>query len=469
MSSPLNDATPYGMKALRQIRVRRQPSSQVTQKINQTYHYFLEKVDPIVGECVTFLLCEQPTDIITCMINYLKEIKVGNKVVSRTIAEGEKRPRKQLKMFLATSLGPIIANVMSKIAIAQPLDVIDFILGELEVIRAADDLKVTIALSKPKPDPKEIQIAVLGLGGAGKTSLLNMLQGNFTKPKPTTGFRPSTMMLNEHTKVKFYDIGGGKKIRDIWREYFHDVHGVLYVIDGSANSAEQVQESIDVFQKTVTDFLLSNKPLLLLLNKQDLIQSIPAAKWEQLLYPSIPQPTAVTFSDSQACLPDNAGTSVSFVPDPRIEASIEWLLNTVIDNFDGLDQRVQADSLRKSQEEAKVRMEKDRKVLKLKIAEAFITSVDPTFVVENRVEQDARNLFSEEEGLTFLASEIEEELQALEPIAKEIAALVGYQKLALTIIGGLKVPVSKKKEPMGWAAILDLVSDIRRELGIQHQ
>jgi hypothetical protein len=168
-------------------------------------------------------------------------------------------------------------------------------------------------------------------------------------------------------------------------------------------------------------------------------------------------------------LPDNADTSVSFVPDLRIEASIEWLLNTVIDNFDGLNQRVQADSLRKSQEEAKVRMEKDRKVLKLKIAEAFITSVDPTFVVENRVEQDARNLFSEEEGLTFLASEIEEELQALEPIAKEIAALVGYQKLALTIIGGLKVPVSKKKEPMGWAAILDLVSDIRRELGIQHQ
>jgi hypothetical protein len=78
------------------------------------------------------------------------------------------------------------------------------------------------------------------------------------------------------------------------------------------------------------------------------------------------------------------------------------------------------------------------------------------------------DLHSPRNGL-LLASEIEEELQALEPIAKEIAALVGYQKLALTIIGGLKVPVSKKKEPMDWAAILDLVSDIRRELGIQHQ
>jgi len=443
----------------------------VTQKINQTYDYFLKKVDPIVGECVTFLLCEQPTDVVACMINYLKEIKVGNKVESRTIEEGEKRPRKQLKMFLTTSLGPIIANIMSKIAIAQPSEVIDFILGELVIIKAAEELKLTSVVSKLKPDPKEIQIAVLGLGGAGKTSLLNMLQGIFTKPKPTTGFRPSTMMLSEDTKVKFYDIGGGKKIRDIWREYFHDVHGVLYVIDGSANTPVQVQESIDVFQKTVQDSLLSSKPLLVLLNKQDLIQSIPATKWEQLLYPSITQPTAVTFSDSQACLPANVDQSAttSIVPDPRIEASIEWLLNTVIENFDCLNQRVEADSLRKSQEEAKLRMEKDRKVLKLKIAEAFIAAVDPSFVVANSVVQDARNIFSEDEGLIFLASEIEEDAQAMEPIAKEIAALVGYQKLALTIIGGMKVPVSKKKEPLDWAAILDLVSDIRRELGIQHQ
>jgi len=37
------------------------------------------------------------------------------------------------------------------------------------------------------------------------------------------GFRPVQMMLDESVKVKFYDIGGSKKIRDIWDQYYHDV------------------------------------------------------------------------------------------------------------------------------------------------------------------------------------------------------------------------------------------------------
>ena len=45
------------------------------------------------------------------------------------------------------------------------------------------------------------------------------------------------MMLDESVKVKFYDIGGSKKIRDIWDQYYHDVqkniiiyYYILYII-----------------------------------------------------------------------------------------------------------------------------------------------------------------------------------------------------------------------------------------------
>lgn len=34
-------------------------------------------------------------------------------------------------------------------------------------------------------------------------------------------------------QVKFYDLGGGKKIRSIWDKYYHDAHGLAYVVDGA--------------------------------------------------------------------------------------------------------------------------------------------------------------------------------------------------------------------------------------------
>lgn len=34
-------------------------------------------------------------------------------------------------------------------------------------------------------------------------------------------------------QVKFYDLGGGKNIRSIWDKYYHDAHGLLYVVDGA--------------------------------------------------------------------------------------------------------------------------------------------------------------------------------------------------------------------------------------------
>ena len=75
-----------------------------------------------------------------------------------------------------------------------------------------------------------------------------------------------------------------------------------------------------------------------------------------------------------------------------------------------------------------------------------------------------------DDGLIYLASEIGEDVAGLPALALEVAAFVGYQKLALTIIGGLKAPVSKKKTPMKWQEIHEMVSELRHELGLhKHQ
>lgn len=58
-------------------------------------------------------------------------------------------------------------------------------------------------------------------------------------------------------QVKFYDLGGGKKIRSIWDNYYHDAHGVLYVVDGA--DAERWEESRAAFQAAADHKYLRGK------------------------------------------------------------------------------------------------------------------------------------------------------------------------------------------------------------------
>lgn len=130
---------------------------------------------------------------------------------------------------------------------------------------------------------KNIQISILGSSGGGKTSIVNALQGRFDmKVKPSLGFKPTTMLLGENINVKFYDLGGGLKIRGIWGEYYHDVHAVIYVFDSSLKEKE-LKESIALFQSTISHPLLIDKPVLIVANKQDKQHAIPIKQLIELL------------------------------------------------------------------------------------------------------------------------------------------------------------------------------------------
>lgn len=45
--------------------------------------------------------------------------------------------------------------------------------------------------------------------------------------------------------------------------------------------------------------------------------------------------------------------------------------------------------------------------------------------------------------------------------------LLGYQRLALQMIGAFNSPISKKKLPMTWDEITSLINEIREELGLR--
>jgi ADP-ribosylation factor-like protein 13B len=487
---------PYSVRTLRMMREKRKPSERLSKRISETYDYFLERVDPIVGACVTYLLSEQPADIAASMIEYLKA-RQENIILTPSAAND--RPRRELKVFLAIHIAPILAGLVNRIAIERPVEVMSFMTAELEKyianpeyfndISPPQNTATTLPASPPKAEApptrpttapktevvnkqpvseKNVQLAVVGLGGAGKSSILNMIQGKFeTRVRPTVGFRPVSMMLSEETKVRFYDLGGGKKIREIWAQYYHDVHGVVYVIDGST-STEEMESTVKLFADTVNHPFLAGKPLLVLVNKQDLENSLQPHDIDSVLRPHVKDAhTVVEFAGCSAWVPDPLPED--FQADPRMEASLLHLINNVLGDFGALNERVKSDTVKKTAEEVRQRVAKERKVLKNKIACAFINEANPEYVASMQIEAEPENVFSEEDGLVYLASEIGEDGNVLCQEAQEIASMVGYQKLALTIIGGLKAPVSKKKVPMDWAELYQMVATLREELGLQSQ
>jgi small GTP-binding protein len=326
-------------------------------------------------------------------------------------------------------------------------------------------VEVTVELK-----PQSIQFCVLGMDNAGKSSIVNMLQGKgHVKTKPTIGFRPTSMMLDENTTVRFYDIGGGKKIRDIWGQYYHDAHAVIYVVDLSEKDETRLQDSKALFSATISHPFMTGKPLLVLGNKSDVDGGMSIDDLSAFL--DLPAVSAnnnnVSISACSAALMATEDEAI----DDRIETTLENLIGTVQDNFASLNDRVIVDTKAKAKEDQKKRLARERTVLKNKIILAFHEDVLEEFKPDeaDKKKINPEDQFTVEEGLTFLGAELGEEVAALPAKALEVAAMTGYQRLALQIVGSLKVPISKKKEPMTWEEIYALVLEIRVELGLSSQ
>jgi hypothetical protein len=267
------------------------------------------------------------------------------------------------------------------------------------------------------------------------------------------------MALNEDTTVKFYDLGGGPRIRDIWAQYYHDAHAVVFMVD-SSSSAERMEEARRVFQACRESPYLSGKPLLTLASKQDAEGAVSPDEVAVFLGLG-DQPSVSTAGCSVA--PDAAVGEATV--DSRIESGLSWLLNEVQIQFGTLQARVASDTLQMTQMELRKRLERERKVLKSKIASAFhsMLSAELADTVEPSKPDE---IFTEQEGIEFLSSEIGVAVVDMADTAIELTKLVGQQRLAMSIIGGLFCPVSKKKPPMTWDQIRELIVEVRAELGL---
>ncbi|XP_035842954.1 ADP-ribosylation factor 2 isoform X3 [Helianthus annuus] len=113
---------------------------------------------------------------------------------------------------------------------------------------------------------KEMRILMVGLDAAGKTTILYKLKlGEIVTTIPTIGFNVETV---EYKNISFtvWDVGGQDKIRPLWRHYFQNTQGLIFVVDSNDRDRVVVQDE------------LRDAVLLVFANKQDLPNAMNAAE-----------------------------------------------------------------------------------------------------------------------------------------------------------------------------------------------
>ena len=114
---------------------------------------------------------------------------------------------------------------------------------------------------------KEMRILMLGLDAAGKTTILYKLKlGEVVSSVPTIGFNVETL---EYKKIKFtvWDVGGQDKIRLLWRHYYQNTQGLIFVVDSS--DKDRVDLAKEELHRMLGEEELRDAVVLVFANKQD--------------------------------------------------------------------------------------------------------------------------------------------------------------------------------------------------------
>ncbi|XP_065909351.1 ADP-ribosylation factor 4-like [Dysidea avara] len=128
---------------------------------------------------------------------------------------------------------------------------------------------------------KNMRILMVGLDAAGKTTILYKLKlGEIVTTIPTIGFNVETV---EYKNICFtvWDVGGQDKIRPLWRHYFQNTQGLIFVVD--SNDRERINEAKDELSKMLGEDELKDSIILVFANKQDLPNAMSVSQVQEAL------------------------------------------------------------------------------------------------------------------------------------------------------------------------------------------
>ncbi|MHA1354134.1 MAG: ADP-ribosylation factor-like protein [Candidatus Heimdallarchaeota archaeon] len=173
---------------------------------------------------------------------------------------------------------------------------------------------------------QKANIVVLGASGAGKTTLVRFLETGqpvLKDPRTTLGIDIRQNPINiSGWLLSAIDVGGQELYREsLWSLGVSQADAVIYVIDGTVKPTNH-SDSYEV-SKFSFDYMLTivdeKKPLLILINKQDMKEELPLSAQE-----------AIKMYDISGLL----GRSFNILPSSAkfgdgVETAILWLIDKI--------------------------------------------------------------------------------------------------------------------------------------------
>ncbi|XP_038576504.1 ADP-ribosylation factor-like protein 13B isoform X2 [Micropterus salmoides] len=216
-------------------------------------------------------------------------------------------------------------------------------------------------LKRWREPARKVTLVMVGLDNAGKTATVRGIQGeNPQDVAPTVGFSKVDLKQGKF-EVTIFDLGGGKRIRGIWKNYYSESHGVVFVVDSS--DVQRIQETRDTMAEVLQHPRIAGKPVLVLANKQDQEGALAEADIIENL-------SLEKLVNENKCLcqiePCSAVLGYGKKVDKSIKKGLKWLLNNIAKDYEAITERVQKDTAEQRAQEDQDKKERAERVRRIR-------------------------------------------------------------------------------------------------------
>ncbi|XP_054479876.1 ADP-ribosylation factor-like protein 13B isoform X3 [Anoplopoma fimbria] len=216
-------------------------------------------------------------------------------------------------------------------------------------------------LKRWREPARKVTLVMVGLDNAGKTATVRGIQGdNPLDVAPTVGFSKVDLKQGKF-EVTIFDLGGGKRIRGIWKNYYSESHGVVFVVDSS--DVQRIQETRETMAEVLQHPRIAGKPVLVLANKQDQEGALAEADIIENL-------SLEKLVNENKCLcqiePCSAVLGYGKKVDKSIKKGLKWLLNNIAKDYEAITERVQKDTAEQRAQEDQDKKERAARVRQIR-------------------------------------------------------------------------------------------------------